>query len=76
MNGISTIKVTWESDDPAADSWAVAINGMPVGRIEKTARSVTVTDIQRDEDVSVEIFGLTAGMEVGRRAGTTLPAAK
>ncbi|HET7784170.1 MAG TPA: PKD domain-containing protein [Arthrobacter sp.] len=76
VNGISTIKVTWESDDPAADSWAVAINGMPVGRIEKTARSVTVTDIQRDEDVSVEIFGLTAGMEVGRRAGTTLPAAK
>lgn len=76
VNGISEIKVTWESDDPAADSWAIAINGMPVGRIEKAARSITVTDIQRKEDVLVEVFGMTADMAVGLRAGTTLPAAK
>ncbi|VII96425.1 hypothetical protein [Arthrobacter sp. DR-2P] len=76
VNGISEIKVSWESDDLAADSWAIAINGMPVGRIEKAARSTTVTDIQRKEDVLVEVFGVTADMEVGLRAGTTLPAAK
>lgn len=76
VNGISEIKVTWESDDPAADSWAIAINGMPVGRIEKAARSIKVTDIQRDEDVLVEVFGVTADMAVGRRSGTTLLAAK
>lgn len=75
-NGISEIKVTWESDDPAAESWAVAVNGMPVGRIEKAARSITVTDIEREEDVLVEIFGLTGDMAVGLRAGTTLPAEK
>jgi hypothetical protein len=74
-NGISEIKVTWESNDLAAESWAVAINGMPVGRIEKAARSITVTDIERAEDVLVEIFGLTGDMAVGLRAGTTLPAA-
>lgn len=74
-NGISEINVTWESDDPAAESWAVAINGMPVGRIEKRARSIRITDIEREEDVLVEVFGLTAGMAVGLRAGTTLPAA-
>lgn len=76
VNGISEIKVTWESDDPAADSWAIAINGMPIGRIEKAARSITVTDIERKEDVLVEVFGVTADMAVGLRAGTTLPAAK
>jgi hypothetical protein len=76
INGISDIKVSWESNDPAADSWAIAINGMPVGRIEKSARSITVTDIERKEDVLVEVFGVTAGMEVGDRAGTTLPAVK
>jgi hypothetical protein len=76
VNGISRIKVTWESDDPAAASWAIAINGMPVGRIEKAARSITVTDIKRKEDVLVEVFGVTADMAVGLRAGTTLPAAK
>ena len=76
VNGVSEINVTWESDDPATDSWAIAINGMPVGRIEKAARSITVTDIQRKEDVLVEVFGVTADMEVGLRAGTTLPAAK
>lgn len=74
VNGVSEIKVTWESNDPAADSWAVAINGFPAGRVEKSARTVTVTDIQRDEDVLVEILGLTSDMALGRRAGTTLPA--
>ena len=76
VNGVSEIKVTWESDDPAADSWAIAINGYPIGRIEKAACSMTVTDIERREDVLVEVFGVTAGMAVGLRAGTTLPAAK
>lgn len=70
------VKVTWESNDPTADSWAVAVNGVPVGRIEKSARSVTVTDIQRGKDVLLEIFGITADGAVGERAGTTLPAAK
>lgn len=69
-------KITWESDDPKAESWAVAVNGFPVGRIEKSARSLTVTDLLRDEDVLLEIFGMTAEGTVGHRAGTTLPAAK
>ncbi|ADX73825.1 hypothetical protein Asphe3_27050 [Pseudarthrobacter phenanthrenivorans Sphe3] len=38
--------------------------------------SVTVTDIERKEDVLVEIFGLTGDMAVGLRAGPTVPAAK
>jgi hypothetical protein len=73
--GISEVKVTWESDDPQANTWAVAVDGFPVGRIEKSARSVTVTDIRRGKDVLLEIFGITADMNVGERAGTTLPAA-
>lgn len=76
VDGVSEIGVTWESDDPAADSWAVAINGFPAGRVEKSARSVTVTDIRREEDVLVEVLGLTPDMALGLRAGTTLPAAK
>jgi hypothetical protein len=66
----------WESADLTADSWAVAVNGFPAGRIEKSARSVTFTDIRRDKDVLLEIFGITADGKVGERAGTTLPAAK
>jgi len=76
INGISEIKVSWESNDPGTDSWAIAINGMPVGRIEKSARSATVTDVERKEDVLVQVFGITAGMEVGDRSGATLPASK
>lgn len=76
VDGVSEIRVTWESDDPAADSWGVAINGFPAGRVERSARSVTVTDIQRAEDVLVEVLGVTADMALGLRAGATLPAAK
>jgi hypothetical protein len=70
------VKVTWESNDPTADSWAVAVDGFPVGRVEKSARSVTVTDIRRGKDVLLEVFAISAGGAVGERAGTTLPAAK
>ncbi|MGY3379225.1 hypothetical protein ACVWYS_001182 [Arthrobacter sp. TE12231] len=70
------VKVTWESNDPTADSWGVAVNGFPAGRVYKSARSVTVTDIQRDKDVLLQVFGITADGAVGDRAGTTLPAAK
>ncbi|MDQ0923182.1 hypothetical protein QF038_001690 [Pseudarthrobacter sp. W1I19] len=76
VDGVSEIRVTWESEDPAAYSWAVAINGFPAGRVERSARSVNVTDIRREADVLVEILGLTQDMALGLRAGTTLPAAK
>lgn len=70
------VKVTWESNDPTADSWAVAVNGFPAGRMAKSARSVTVTDIRRDKDVLLQVIGITADGALGERAGTTLPAAK
>lgn len=70
------VKVTWESNDPEADSWGVAVNGVPVGRVEKSARSVTVTDMQRSKDVLLQVFAITADGRLGDRAGTTLPAAK
>ncbi|KRE84181.1 hypothetical protein [Arthrobacter sp. Soil764] len=70
----SEVKVSWESSDSAVDSWAVAVNGLPVGRVEKAARSLTLTDIQRDKDVRLEIFGITAEGKVGERAGTVLSA--
>ncbi|WP_142062397.1 PKD domain-containing protein [Pseudarthrobacter sp. B4EP4b] len=76
VDGVSEIRVTWESEDPAAYSWAVAINGFPAGRVERSARSVNVTDIRREADVLVEILGVTQDMALGLRAGTTLPAAK
>jgi hypothetical protein len=76
VNGVSEIKVTWESDDPAVDSWAVAINGFPAGRVEKSARTATVTDIQRKEEVLVEILGLASDGALGLRAGTKLPAGR
>lgn len=65
-----------ESNDLAPDFWAVAVNGVPVGRVKKSARSVTVTDMQRNKDVLLEIFGITADGRPWDWAGTPLPAAK
>ncbi|MDR6415040.1 hypothetical protein [Pseudarthrobacter sulfonivorans] len=74
VEGISEVRVTWESDDQGADSWAIAVNGFPAGRVAGSARSVNVTDIQRAEDVLLEIIGMTAEGALGERAGTTLAA--
>lgn len=68
------VKLTWKSDDTAVDSWGIAVNGIPVARAEKAARSFTVTDVRRSNDVLLEVFGITADFTLGERAGTTLPA--
>lgn len=73
--GISEVRVTWESDDPNADSWGVAINGIPIARFEKAARSAKITDIQRGDDVLFQVFGITKDGAAGDRDGTTLSAA-
>lgn len=73
---ISEVKVSWESNDPAVHRWGVTFDGFPAGAVEGSARSVTVTEVHREEDVLIEILGLTADGALGERAGTTLPAGR
>ncbi len=73
VNGISEVKVSWESNDLAVYSWGVTLDGFPAGVVDGSARSVNVTEVHREEDVLIEILGLTADGALGERAGTTLP---
>ena len=74
VNGISEVKVSWESNDLAVYRWGVTLDGFPAGVVDGSARSVNVTEVHREENVLIEILGLTADGALGERAGTTLPA--
>lgn len=74
VGGISEVKVSWESNDPAVYRWGVTLDGFPAGVVDGSTRSVNVTEVHREEDVLVEVLGLTADGALGERAGTTLPA--
>lgn len=74
VGGISEVKVSWESNDLAVYRWGVTLDGFPAGVVDGAARSVNVTEVRREEDVLIEILGLTADGALGERAGTTLAA--
>ncbi len=73
---VSEVKVTWESSDPTVYRWGVAVDGIPAGMREGSARSVNVTDVHHDDDVLIEIIGFTADGFMGERAGAVLAAAE
>jgi hypothetical protein len=73
---ISEVRVSWESNDPAVYRWGVAVDGIPAGMREGSARSVNVTDVHHEEEVLIEVIGFTAGGAMGERAGAVLAAAE
>lgn len=76
VGGISEVKVSWESNDPAVYRWGVTLDGFPAGVVDGSARSVNVTEVHRQEDVLVEVLGLTADGALGERSGAVLAAAE
>jgi hypothetical protein len=73
---ISEVKVSWESADPAVYRWGVTLDGFPAGVVERSVRSVTVTEVHHEKDVLIEVLGLTSEGALGDRRGTVLSAAE
>lgn len=66
--------LSWTPNDALAESWAVTVDGIPVGQMEGAARTVTVTDLQRDEPVVLGVAGMAADGSIGDYGTTELPA--
>ena len=70
--GTSEVSLTWTPTDDRATTWAVALDGIVVGRTDQT--TVTVADIRRGADVTLSVAGITSGDMVGESAETVLAA--
>ena len=54
--------------------WAISVNGVPIGLAAGSATSVEVTDVDRTQDVTFGVAGLTADKLVGETTTVVLPA--
>ncbi|UWX86807.1 PKD domain-containing protein [Arthrobacter sp. zg-Y1110] len=66
--------LSWTPGDALADTWAVTVNGTPIARMEGAARTVTVTDLERDEPVVLGVAGISADGSIGDYGTVELPA--
>lgn len=68
----TTATVSWTPADTLAGGWAISVNGVNVGLVTGDKTTVEVTDIQRANDVTIGVSGVTNNGAVGDAATTIL----
>lgn len=71
---VGSVQVTWESSDPLVNRWALTVDGIPGGLVDASARTATITDVRRTEDVEIGVVGFTEGGGMGLPTRVILPA--
>ncbi len=67
-NSVSTVKLSWKPADSLAASWAIAVNGVVIGTVDKSRTSIELTDIDRVKDNEFSVAGVLADKTVGDSA--------
>lgn len=68
----STVLLTWTTGDTTADTWLLRMNDFPLGYLEKSRRSIEITDVDRTEDVIITLTAQTKDKEDGDTASVTI----
>lgn len=69
----SSVEVTWQSDGTLVDAWVVASDGISIGKVYGSLRTITVSDLLRDTDVTIDIAGMTQDGLIGEFASVIVP---
>lgn len=70
----SSVQLDWSAEDSSADSWAISVNGVALGRTPGGARSITVADVDRTTDVELGVTGVNASLQRGGGSAAIVPA--
>lgn len=71
-NTSTTATLTWTPADQLVDSWVISVNGTIIGMIAGDRTTIDINDLERVEDVSFEVVGMTAEKVVGDTASIVL----
>ena len=71
---ISTVRLTWDPIDTSIPYLALSVDGVHLGRIDGNRTTIDITDIHRDEAVTIDMQLMTANYDMGDRSGVTVPA--
>ena len=69
----SEVIVSWERESHPSDQ-LVSVNGITIGRVAQDTRSVTITDLDRTQEVTIGIRSIDESGAVSEEAGITLAA--
>lgn len=64
--------LTWRAADALAAYWAVSLNGVNLGLLTADRTSIKITDLERGEDITFGVAGVTNEGSIGNAATTVL----
>ncbi len=70
-NGSSAI-IAWQPTDNLASEWVVGVNGTVLGRAPKATVVLTIDDLQRSDDLTINVAGMMSDGTVGEFASVTV----
>lgn len=68
----TSARIDWLATETNVDSWLIRINGFPVGRVEQSGRTATISDLEFDYPVTISISALTSDGTEGEPASATI----
>lgn len=71
---LSSVALGWTPTEPLGQSWVVAIDDFPLGRVDVGEKSVNISEVDRTEPVVLGVAGVNANGEVGEYGTVVLPA--
>lgn len=73
QDATNEVTVSWERESHPSDQ-LISVNGVTIGRLAQDARSVTITDLDRTEEVTIGIRSVDESGAVSEEAGVVLAA--
>lgn len=73
QDATNEVTVSWERESHPSDQ-LISVNGIAIGRLTQDARSVTITDLNRTEEVTIGIRSIDESGAVSEEAGVVLAA--
>src|SRR5690606_35826052 len=71
-NDPTSATLAWEAADTLASHWAVSVNGVKLGLLTADRTTIQITDLERVEDITFGVAGVTNEGSVGNAATTVL----
>lgn len=71
-NDPTSATLAWEAADTLASHWAVSVNGVKLGLLTADRTSITITDLERTEDITFGVASVTSEGIVSDTATTVL----
>ncbi len=68
----TSARIDWLATGTNVDSWLIRVNGFPVGRVEQSGRTATISDLEFDYPVTISVSAISSDGIEGEPTSATI----